>query len=112
MKIRQFVRNHLKLKNLLSNLELLGKAIRNKSVLADYEYSPDEYYSCVHVHFGHIPAPLIWKSVAHRLNYVQNTESHWECVSGVKWDEYDVDDDIDWELAQDAEDENFGAIVS
>jgi len=79
--IRQFVRNHLKLKNLLSNLELLGKMILKREVLVDYEYSPNEYYSCVHVKFGHIPAPLIWKFVAYRLRYEQNAESHWECVN-------------------------------
>lgn len=81
MTIRQFVRNHLKLKNLVSNLELLVKVILNKSVLVDYEYDALEYYATVHVAYGHIPSPLIWGFVANRLRFVQNANSHRECVS-------------------------------
>ena len=75
--IRSFVRRHLKLKNFLSNLELLMKMIFRKEIeyendmlLPDNQWwviTTDEgyfrwenYYAIIHVKFGHIPFPLIW----------------------------------------------------
>ena len=114
MKLREFIRSHLWLKNLLSNLELLAKTLLRFPIEVENDYFVDDYssvrtdegyfyeyvyYAIAHVKFGHIPIPLVWRIVLKYGKFVDVGERY-ACIDEEEEDlELYEDEELELELA-------------